>query len=602
MRATLLAAFLLLFVEATLAVGDAAGAPEADTPTVPQLVERLGDPRYAVRRDAQRRLEAAGLGAFDELRRATAHGDPEIAATSDLLLSRATSVWAWRDDAPSIRRQLTRYGDRNEEERLATVQAIARTGRERAVPALCRLARFELSSRVSREAARVLLNARSPTGGDAYADAIASANAALDARFGASQRPAAQWLAMRADPTTTAAAWSTAFRSERDGRTSDPRIPDPTVLEAIARRWLEAAIRANDTTAASEAVTALIDAAPERAEPALTDTLEALAKTDAGPTLDELLQTHGERLRSKRGLYLRARLHAARGRDALAATLAERAFTAQLDESRGDLLRVAIADELRRANRYAWAEREYAAAGATVDPLTVASAAACWRHADLLQDLGRYGEAADRLAALDQAVNANEASRDAYRELGNRSGRGLPTANGVAARRWLYRALAHREAGEIGPDVAALERALESDPDDADIVIALHRAEFPSDDASTQAFRARTRDRIRSMASRFEDDIAAAPLDPTAFNQWAWLVSNTEGDYAKAVRYSRRSLELRPDDPGLLDTLGRCLYAAGDHAAAVETQRRAVALAPHLQVMRRQLELFETALAAEKSE
>ncbi len=47
-------------------------------------------------------------------------------------------------------------------------------------------------------------------------------------------------------------------------------------------------------------------------------------------------------------------------------------------------------------------------------------------------------------------------------------------------------------------------------------------------------------------------------------NQFAWLVANTQGDVQAALESSRRSLELIPDDPGYLDTLGRCYFAAGD--------------------------------------
>ena len=64
------------------------------------------------------------------------------------------------------------------------------------------------------------------------------------------------------------------------------------------------------------------------------------------------------------------------------------------------------------------------------------------------------------------------------------------------------------------------------------------------------------------------------------YNQWAWLVTNTEGDFAQAVQHSLRSLELAPDEPSYLDTLGRCYFAAGDVENAIKSQRKAVELAP----------------------
>ncbi|MCA9210287.1 MAG: tetratricopeptide repeat protein, partial [Planctomycetales bacterium] len=63
-----------------------------------------------------------------------------------------------------------------------------------------------------------------------------------------------------------------------------------------------------------------------------------------------------------------------------------------------------------------------------------------------------------------------------------------------------------------------------------------------------------------------------------------------------------KSLELVPDTAGYLDTLGRCYYAKGDYANAVKYQTQAVRLDPHTQQIRRQLELFEKALAGKSSE
>ncbi|MEO8496538.1 MAG: hypothetical protein ABI614_15840, partial [Planctomycetota bacterium] len=68
--------------------------------------------------------------------------------------------------------------------------------------------------------------------------------------------------------------------------------------------------------------------------------------------------------------------------------------------------------------------------------------------------------------------------------------------------------------------------------------------------------------------------------------------------YQKAVACSRKSLELVPDSWAYQDTLGRCYYAAGDYQNAVRFQKLAVAQAPYMQQMQRQLKQFEDALAA----
>src|SRR5690606_21432715 len=84
------------------------------------------------------------------------------------------------------------------------------------------------------------------------------------------------------------------------------------------------------------------------------------------------------------------------------------------------------------------------------------------------------------------------------------------------------------------------------------------------------------------------------------YNQYAWLISNTEGDKRKALQYSLRSLELVPDEPAQLDTAGRCYFALDDLENALRVQRRAVKLMPHSPPLVRQLAEFEAAqLAAE---
>ena len=84
-----------------------------------------------------------------------------------------------------------------------------------------------------------------------------------------------------------------------------------------------------------------------------------------------------------------------------------------------------------------------------------------------------------------------------------------------------------------------------------------------------------------------------------ACNQYAWLVSNTFGDFEKAIRSSHKSIELKQEmkqEAGAYyDTLGRCYYAKGDFDNAIKYQKQALKLDPHSGQMNRQLALFEKA-------
>ncbi len=92
------------------------------------------------------------------------------------------------------------------------------------------------------------------------------------------------------------------------------------------------------------------------------------------------------------------------------------------------------------------------------------------------------------------------------------------------------------------------------------------------------------------------DRVALEADIATANNQLAWLVSNTEGDFDEAIRCSLRSLDLRSDAAGYYDTLGRCYFAKGDFANAVQNQSKAAEMEPHSPQITRQLELFQKAL------
>ena len=86
------------------------------------------------------------------------------------------------------------------------------------------------------------------------------------------------------------------------------------------------------------------------------------------------------------------------------------------------------------------------------------------------------------------------------------------------------------------------------------------------------------------------------------YNQYAWLVGNTTGDYETALRYSHRSLELRPGTAGYLDTLGRCYYAKQDYVNAEKYQLQAVRRDPHSGAVQRQLELFQRTLQKQQDD
>jgi len=168
--------------------------------------------------------------------------------------------------------------------------------------------------------------------------------------------------------------------------------------------------------------------------------------------------------------------------------------------------------------------------------------------------------------------------------------------------------LAKAAANDREAAKTSLLSALKLDSTNADILIAMYRTEG---DAQWKSI---VSDAIKKLALSFENEIETVRLqvnprlripDATLYlaeclNQYAWLISNTEGNYAKALDYSLQSLQIAPDSAAQLDTAGRCYFAVNDFENAILMQRRAVKLMPHSPPLERQLAIFEAAAKAKE--
>jgi tetratricopeptide (TPR) repeat protein len=189
--------------------------------------------------------------------------------------------------------------------------------------------------------------------------------------------------------------------------------------------------------------------------------------------------------------------------------------------------------------------------------------------------------------------------------------RALRDPDSVVSRMNYFYANHYHETGDAAKERQHLQTAIDSDPTDADVLIAMHR--LPGAD---EAWKKMTAEKIKAIAAEFHTDVEGFKqmLEMTtseqarvqfreqlalACNQYAWLVGNTMGDYAEAVKLSHLSLEMQPNYAGYLDTLGRCYYAAGDFDNAIKYQSQAVKLSPYSGQIRRQLEFFQKEQAAQ---
>ncbi len=145
-------------------------------------------------------------------------------------------------------------------------------------------------------------------------------------------------------------------------------------------------------------------------------------------------------------------------------------------------------------------------------------------------------------------------------------------------------------AGDQAKRRECLVNALDLEPGDIDVLIACYR--LPD---QTPQYRKKIMDLIRQAVEDIRVEIAAEPDNAEYYNQFAWLIANTEGDLDEALKYSQKSLELSPDNGGLHDTLARVYYAKGDYENAFKNQQHAAELEPHSGLIAKQLELFKKA-------
>ncbi len=568
---------------------------------IQKRIRELGSPRYAARRAAASELRQIGAEAFDSLHAATEDSDPEIAASASYLLRQIAVRWTQPDDPAAVRAVLRQYGQEAEAARLQRVEQLAELPQNGGLSALCRIARFDRSPVVSRTAALAIIRPKDTSLSRTPIDA-----AVVEQQLGASTRAAATWLhqylAQQRDPAASIAAWKQLIdqesaRLEKSGETSNEIVLD------LEWNLAELYRQVGDRPAINEVLDRMMELADDGSDKTMVRLLTWLTENKSWDVLDAFLAKHQPRLQqSKRPLYYAALARAQQGKRDIAEQLATDA--AELP-TQGDLEGCVTAKDLEEHGQFEWAVREYRKAieKQPADSFATESTIARIYLANSLHDYEREKEAADVVEPLVKAIQSKGTVAELYariREVYGRYFQLLLEPDGIAARYHFYRACQYRSEKDLTRAKDEFDLAIKFDPTDADVLIAMYH--FPEAD---DKWRESVRQLLRQLTQQFQQEIDGNPSDPTPYNQWAWLVSNTEGDLQKAIRYSHRSLELNANgDSGAasyLDTLGRCYFAAGDYENAVKYERQAIAKIDYMQVMQRQLALFEKTLAEKKA-
>jgi tetratricopeptide (TPR) repeat protein len=549
---------------------------------IDRLIEQLGDKDFFVRQRAQQELLKIGFDAFDALSAATGNEDLEIAARAKAILRTIRMDWVQPGDSPEVQDLLQDYEDLNPGYRRIRIQALAELPDGEGLPALGRLARFEKSSRLSKQAAVAILGAAP--------DAPTEKNLIepLQKILAAGNRPAARWLRAWLQPADNPTAfenqWTKLIEAEQQVLRRTPTQTAPEIVTALWRFQGAAIKKRGDQEASFRALRRMI--APDNVAPeSLQELLDALVEQKAWPVAAELLARYAGQISANPLLmYTYAQAKAEQGQAAAAEELALRAFRLNPGNNPPQLLAHSLAaEELNRRGLFDWSRREFEYLLQQKNDLD--DVAVAWKYSEALHEQGDDLKAARVIDALDETKLAQRLNRDA-----------LPlTTREIQSQKHFYYACHWQSQNKPAKQREALEKAFLLQPDNIEVLIAYYH--LPG---NTPEVRRKIKEQIAQYADELRSSIIAQPSDHGNYNEYAWLIGNTEGDLDEALKFSQESLKLLRKSPeliqftgGYLDTLARVHYARGEYAAAVKIQTQALRLDPHSTQIAKQLELFK---------
>ncbi len=556
---------------------------------IQQLIGQLGHADYAVRQKAQAELEALGPEALEALEAAEGDEDLEIASRARYLVRSIQWEWLAKLDSQDTADPLRGYPRLDAAARLSRIRLLGDLRGGKGVAALGRLVRFEPSERLSKYAAVEILQ-QVPPGEPPGAELAAVVREGL----GSSARPAARWLQtwirFAGKPDEAAEAleqWARLVEEEQALLKQSPGKTAPTIFTSLLRFQVARLEKAKRIDEAVSALRKLIEV--ETGDPlSLLRLADLLAKQKAWSLIEEMESRFpGPVATVPLLIYCVAHARAQQGKVQEAEATAARARGLYQGNSEEALYRHAkVARDLVERGMFAWAEQECRHVIATADRQNLYGLSARYTLASMFHDLDKDLKAADVEKEMVEILKEAKPGKS-----------DLPLENlaTTTGQMHYYYACHWLAQGNREKHRKHLDDALAADPHNVDALIAAYRlADAPPE------YRRKTLQGIKSCVAEMRRDIAARPGQALHYNNLAWLVANTEGDLDEALKCSRKSLELEPNNGGYYDTLGRVYYARGDHPSAVLYQRKAAELIPHSRQIARQLKLFEEALAAAK--
>jgi tetratricopeptide (TPR) repeat protein len=582
---------------------------------IAELIEQLGDENFQTRRAAELGLVRIGLPAFEQLRQAMNHPNVQVEVAARYLV-RSQSVTWWLDTDPlSVRQVLQDYNDLKNEERETRMQKLASEKNNDALLALCRIARYESSEKLSKSAALFLM--------ETFVDRLKPTEAkklTLHVReaMGDSQRPAAEWIESMVDAIDEGAPnadrWRMVARLEYLLLEKNPRETSKFLVMRLHRVIAAHFIAHSERQEALEIVRPCLDLVENKSMQVRGTSIWAI---DAGlPELvNDLSVRHSELFSHEPQLgFLLAESFLAAGdqdRARVSAEVASESIVRPKRENDDKFVeeivaaqRLQLADVLLQRGMFDWARIEYEKTlKLELQPMTEQKARN--DYAFFLSEGEEYEAAARILGDFIAKIQDNPLEKERLQKKNSFNHDAENDYAFLLGNFNFYSGKAAFHNRELAAANAFFLEALKNYPENPDILIAL-KATYQTG-VNDQSFKKILEERITA----FHENIAICEREVMnadrmlrqtkeyelagQCNQLAWLLSNTNERPAEAVYLSLRSLELIPDYGIYQDTLARCYFAAGDIDKAISMQELAIKSEPFQRSMKRQLEEFKAA-------
>ncbi len=560
-------------------------------PHVAALIERLGDPQYAVRQEAQEQLAKMGSDAFDPLVAAQDNDDLEISARARYLVHLIRIDWIHETDSPQVKDALSDYDTKGVRDRRAVIQHLAQMPRSESLAPMCRLIRYEKSQILSKETALCIMLPTDPTD----LPWPQQARQITEALAG-SQRAPARWLRnyvrMHDDPKGAVAGWDKLVAEELTVSDATDQ-PDEVRLQNLLMRYEAQTLMARSQRERAIAVMrSMIPRVNDNVD-SLVSFVDWLVEQKAWEVVDETARQFDRTFAADRTLlYAEAQSFKTRGDELSAERLAEQAFKIASSEPEDVAARFNTARRLFMRGMVAWSEREYRRIIDSEAPDSKEVVNGRNQLAEIFHDQSRDAEAAKLLQPLVDMMDKNSDFAQ-HLATGAASGDYDSRPGMLRAQFYYYQSCDARAKNDRHREAAQLDRAIEqgdSNDPNPDVIIALYR--LPNQSAQRHK---QTLDLIHRTVQTYENSLASQSDPPNTrilYNEYAWLVANTEGDLNRALDYARRAVDLAPSDGEVLDTLGHCYAAKKDYDNAVKCQAHAVELDPSSEQIRHALDEF----------